>query len=404
MTLRVPLRTALATASVLTASMVAGCGSTPARVTSGLPATPATALPIATSLAGSGNADWAVIQLGGSSAHHENFWELFVRPAGSRAWQLATPPGVASNGGLILASAGPSVIAGFRPSQQLTFSPLAMTTDQGKSWSQGNLVSPGLAAGPDALAAGPDGQLLALTDTGTVRVGTHLGASWRALAGRTTLADTAAGRACGLVSLSAVAFDGAGTPAAGGACRTPGVVGLFTFGRGGWQPAGLKLPAAFGHLTVSVLGLAAFSGRTTALLAIGHGAAASIVAAWRDREHVDLVSGTARGRASVRVPVLVAGRRGRPRAGRVPGRDDRRTGRGLAPARAASGAHGNPGARPSRTARGDHRSRRRRYGLAARHWHRRHAGHRRIRFGQLERAAGNQCPDPVWVIWLSGAS
>ncbi len=281
MTLRTAAATAVAvTAGALTAGLLAGCGSAPAQVVPDRPATPAASLPIATSVAGLGHASWAVVQVGGSSADHDNFWELLVRPAGALAWQLATPPGVASNGGLVVAGTSTSLVAGFRPSQLLTFSPLATTANQGKSWAQGNLLSPGLAATPDALAAGPDGQLLALTDTGTVRLGSHLGASWRTVTSGAALAGTAAARACGLTSLSAVAFNAAGTPMVAGSCRTAGVVGLFNSAGGGWQPAGLTLPAALGRVTVSVLGLATFGDRTTALLAVGHGASAGIVAAW----------------------------------------------------------------------------------------------------------------------------
>ena len=171
------------------------------------PAVPAATWPIATSLADRASTSWAVVQLGGSSAQHENFWELFVRPASAESWKEVTPPGVASNGGLIVAGGGASLFAGFRPSQLLTFSPLAATTDQGASWTQGDLVSPGLASVPDALAAGPGGQLLALTDNGTARLGARDGASWRC-AGEPGLAGPRpAGRACGLISLSAVAFE-----------------------------------------------------------------------------------------------------------------------------------------------------------------------------------------------------
>jgi hypothetical protein len=280
----------------VTTSVLAACGSAPAQVVSGL-AAPAASLPIATSGAGPANADWAVLQLGGSSTQHDNFWELFVRPTGTRTWKLATPPGVASNGGLIVASTGLGLIAGFRPSQLLTFSPLAATADQGKTWSQGNLVSPGLADVPDALAIGP-GAWLALTGAGTVRLGADLGASWRSIASRDSLARTAAGRACGLASLSAVAFDSGGTPMVAGACRRPGMVGLFASTLSGWQSAGLALPAALGHLTASVLGLGDHAGRTTALLAVGHGASAGIVVAW---------SGPSGGKAWTFSPVLRTG-------------------------------------------------------------------------------------------------
>ena len=54
---------------------------------------------------------------GRAAAEHDDFWQLFVRPP-NRQWRLATPPGVASNGGLVLASPGAgSVVAGFRPAR-----------------------------------------------------------------------------------------------------------------------------------------------------------------------------------------------------------------------------------------------------------------------------------------------
>ncbi len=73
--------------------------------------------------------------MGGSAAQENNFWELFVRPTGTAPWRLATPAGVADNGGLEVAgTGGPSLVTGFRPSQDLTFSPLATTADGGASW------------------------------------------------------------------------------------------------------------------------------------------------------------------------------------------------------------------------------------------------------------------------------
>jgi hypothetical protein len=58
----------------------------------------------------------------GSAASHNNFWQLFVCPAGCGRWRLATPPGVPGNGGLVVAGgSGQSVVTAFRPSQYLTF-------------------------------------------------------------------------------------------------------------------------------------------------------------------------------------------------------------------------------------------------------------------------------------------
>ena len=76
--------------------------------------------------------------MGGSAASKKNFWQLFVRPAGASRWSLVTPEGVADNGGLV-AAGGTSLLVGFRPSQDLAFSPLATSADTGRNWTPGLL-------------------------------------------------------------------------------------------------------------------------------------------------------------------------------------------------------------------------------------------------------------------------
>jgi hypothetical protein len=262
--------------------LLAGCGSMP---TAGGGQSSATggSLPLATSLARSDGASWAVVQIGGSSLQQDNFWELFVRPAGTAAWQLATPPGVADNGGLAVADTGArSLISGFRPSQKLTFSPLAASADGGANWSPGSLVSPGLANVPDALAADPAGQLLALTSAGGAELGTRLGAQWTELSTGAALARTAAGRACGLARLTAAAFTPTGVPLLAGACTIPQVAGIFAVSAGEWRAVGPELPAGPARGDVEVLGLVTAGARTTAVLTVGHGPAAGVVTSWSD--------------------------------------------------------------------------------------------------------------------------
>jgi hypothetical protein len=262
---------------------LAGCGS--ARTAAGPPGTGAgrPALSLATALVSGSGAGWAVLRMGGLSAQHEDFWQLFVRPAGTARWKLATPAGVASNGGLVIAATGAaSLVAGFRPSQDLTFSPLAGTTDGGGSWSHADLVSPGLADLPGGLAAAADGRLIALTDGGGVQLGTRMGASWTALTSEHALALSAPGRACALTSLTAAAWTPAGTPLLGGGCARTGTVGIFALHGGAWQAAGPSLPASLAGRTVGVAGLSTAGRRTTAVLTVGHGVAASIIVAWSD--------------------------------------------------------------------------------------------------------------------------
>ncbi len=143
--------------------LTAGCGA----VQAGHPAvTPTVAPPSLTTSLVTTAGTWAVVPMGGSPA----FWQLVRYPAvGSRAtgWSLVTPPGVADNGGLVLADlGGQSLVAGFRPSEDLVYSPLATTADAGRTWSPG-ILDASLADVPDALAAGADGHLLALLKDGT---------------------------------------------------------------------------------------------------------------------------------------------------------------------------------------------------------------------------------------------
>ncbi len=189
-------RTATALACLLAAAS-AGCGSKPAS-SSAPPAVPPSP-PLATSSGSAGGSGWTTVEMGGPAAQDENFWQLFLRPSATAPWRQATPLGVADNGGLVVASPGTgSLLTGFRPSQDLSFSPLAASSDNGAQWSSTGPVSPGLASLPDALAAGPGGRLLALTTGGGAQLGTGLGSAWTRLSSVKALAATGAGKACGL--------------------------------------------------------------------------------------------------------------------------------------------------------------------------------------------------------------
>ncbi len=278
-------RTAWLTGAALVALALAaaGCGTAPAATgpASGDPPGGITAPGLASSIAVAGGASWAVVEMGGSAAQHNNFWELFVRPAGSTGWKLATPAGVASNGGIVVSATGPdALLTGFRPSQDLTFSPLAATTDAGQNWSQGNVLDAGLADVPGALASGPGGRLLAITDAGNIETGTPAGASGARLTTTRTVAATAASHGCGVTSLTAAAWTPAGQPMLAGDCRTAGTAAIFVLQGGKWQPAMPSLPAALRRQPVSVIGLNTAGSRITAILAVGTGRSTAVLAAW----------------------------------------------------------------------------------------------------------------------------
>ena len=279
------------------AGLIAACGSQPARVTSTgpPPATP----PLSTSLV-TAQGTWAVAVMGGPAAAHDDFWQLFVRPTGASRWALVTPQGVADNGGLVAAAGTTSVTVGFRPSQNLAFSPLATSTDAGRNWTPG-LLDAGLADTPGAIAVGPSGRTLALLQDGTIQAAQMKGdgeaaGQWAPLTTRKALAASAPGRACGLTGVTAVSFGPDGNPMAAGSCARPGVAGVLTDAGGTWRSAGLALigPAVRG--TVRVLGVAATAGGNVVLLAAGN----SLVAAWWNGTRWTVSAALAAGSGSVR--------------------------------------------------------------------------------------------------------
>ena len=271
----------LAPAAVTPAiALLAGCGS--ARPAAARPAGPPVTLSLATA-AGYPGGSWAVLVMGGSQAAHNNFWQVLVRPAGKTAWQLATPPGVASNGGIsVAATGGRSLVAVLRPSQKLAFSPLARSADNGTRWVQDGLLDVPLAAGVSALAAAPDGGLIALTRGDGVEVSAHPGAAWSRLA--TAAAVAAAARSCGLTRLTAAGYTPSGTALLAGACARPGQAGIFADQAGRWTGAGPRLPGPLARLPVTVLQLARAGPASAALLLAGSGRNARLLGAWSSRD------------------------------------------------------------------------------------------------------------------------
>ena len=299
--------------ALLCTGVAAGCGAQAAAVTT--PALRVQTAPLSTSLVTPQGA-WAVTVMGGSAADENNFWQLFVRPAGATRWSLVTPQGVADNGGLVAAGGdeqGASLVVGFRPSQGLAFSPLATSGDTGKTWTPG-LLDAGLADVPDAMAVAPSGQTLALLHDGGIEAAASAAAAtagqWSRLTTLSALAASAPGRGCGLVAVNAVTFGPNNVPMAAGSCVRRGVAGVFADRGGAWQAAGPVLPAGFGGDQVQVLGLAAegsgghggvvppgasrarTAGGNAALLLAG----TSLLAAWSDG-----------GRWTVSAPVAAAG-------------------------------------------------------------------------------------------------
>ncbi|HEY1701676.1 MAG TPA: hypothetical protein VGG75_18365 [Trebonia sp.] len=222
-----------ATAAVLAVTACAAPAATPA------PSTPAAApaeaaLPLATSLVTAGGS-WALVPMASDPA----FWQVLARPGPASAWKLDTPPGVASNGGLV-AAAEPDggLTVAVRPSEDLEFTPLAATTAGGTRWTTPPPLQAGIADSPDTLTA--SGRVLAaVTGHGVVEASTDGGAAWRTL-------PSPAPRECGAVTVTSVSLTGGTGLLAGGACGPDGTAvvlsGSLTAPSPGWRA--VSLPAS----------------------------------------------------------------------------------------------------------------------------------------------------------------
>ncbi len=267
-----------ATAGLALTILTAGCGSggRPAETN---PSPPAPLL-LATALTTAGIA-WATVPMGAPSGPNQ-FWQLFMRSgsgSGGR-WSLRTPPGIATNGALVLAGQdGRTLITGIRPSLDLGFSPVTMTRDGGGSWSS-LPPDPGLADVPDALAVAADGRLIALGLDQDVEVTGPRQAGWTTLTSGKALAATAAARSCGLTGLTAVAYTSAGSPLLAGTCDRAGITGIFAVQAGTWRLTGPALPGTLSGRSVQVIRLSRVGNGDVALLEAGTGTSASLLAAW----------------------------------------------------------------------------------------------------------------------------
>jgi len=260
-----------------------GCSSPPPGTSAARAAPPAIGVPLDTSFATTTGAV-AVVAMGTLGDPLNTFWQLFVRRGATSAWTLATPPGVADNGGLVVspdadAPDGSPMLAGFEPSQDLVFSPLALSRDGGASWAPG-LVPGGLAVVPDALAVSPEAGLLALVRGGGGRILRSAGdpTVWSTVVSRRALAASAAGRRCGVGRLTAVALDAGRGALVGTTCARPGVVGVFATAGGTWRLVGPRLSGAAGSAPTTVLRLVDADGVVSALVAAGHGSTAGLIA------------------------------------------------------------------------------------------------------------------------------
>jgi hypothetical protein len=237
------------------------------------------------------------VPMGNLAQPVNTFWQLFFRRDGARTWSNEVEAtATATNGGLVLAPSGHSLLVGVRPSQLLTFTPLISTADAGGSWSTG-LIPQGLASRPTALAMSPGAGALALVNgRGGPEVLESTGdlSSWQPLVTGNALASSPIDRPCEPGELTAVGYlpttarqRAAGAPLAiptvATSCRRPGVVGIFEELIGTWPIVGPTLPSGSGQ--AQVLGLFPTRDRLATLVGLSGGRAevsggTSLLAAW----------------------------------------------------------------------------------------------------------------------------
>jgi hypothetical protein len=274
------------------------------------------ALPNAVSTA---SGTWAVVPMGQLAEPSNSFWQLLVARQGSPGWSVATPPGVADNGGLVLGAGQDSVLVGFLPSGRLQFSPLALSHDGGATWHPSYL--PGaLADVPDALAfePGPSGGALAVLRAQHVVASGATLSSWASKTSQAQLRRSSP--ACRAGAITAVAFSPSGSTVVGARCTRPGVVGIFTQVGSSWLAARTASSQPFPGGAMTVLRLETLGQTTVALAQVVGGRQRALVALWNGADGWSSSAPLALGSgASVRasaigangsLAVLVAGRGG----------------------------------------------------------------------------------------------
>jgi len=275
----------LAALAFAAALLAAGCGATAAPTaasarggTAGEPALTGP-VPLPGSV-GTARGTFAVVAMGHLAQPLETFWQVFVLPGPGARWALRTPTGVADNGGLVVAARSGRTVVAIRPSQLLAFTPLAVTSDGGRSYTPGVLPGP-IAATPAALAIGPGGVAAALSGGQVVVSGPGL-AHWRVLTTLARLAASPAGRRCGLRSLTAVAETTAGV-VVGGSCARVGTPGLVQLARSAapLDPPAADLPSAVDAQRATVLRLAPDGRGLVAVLGFAGAGDEHVVTAWQ---------------------------------------------------------------------------------------------------------------------------
>jgi hypothetical protein len=173
-----------------------------------------------------------VVPMGHLSDPANTFYETFTATVAG-PWALTTPPGVATNGGIVLATPtkGAVAVLPFYASKLTALSALV----GGRAGGDGQ-VSAALAHGPSALAVDlSSGALATVSARGVVRVQASLTARQVSVTTLSALKAAPGLRACGVAAITAVAFDAQGRLALGLHCTKPGTTAVALQGVSAWS-------------------------------------------------------------------------------------------------------------------------------------------------------------------------
>ena len=249
---------------VLAATLVAGLLAPEVTTGAGSPTPPAS--PLASS-----SQSFVTVAMGRPPAVADTFWQLLVR-AGAGPWRIVTPPGVAANGGLVVAGSAPSgLLSAFVPSQQLRFTPLARSAGTPSPW-RAAILPAALAPLPDALAVTPNGGALALVRRDSVEVSSTALGSWHPLVTLRSLRAAPVSARCRLDAFTALAATPAGGVVVGGRCAQAGAVAIIALHNGVWRQLPIVLPSGLATAGIEVLRLRSVTGGLSALMLAAIGA------------------------------------------------------------------------------------------------------------------------------------
>jgi hypothetical protein len=211
---------------------------------------------------------WASVPMGYLNQTLNTFWQLFFLPRDGSRWSNQVESlGMATNGGLVLATpGGRSLLVGILPVNNLAFSALIATADGGHSWSPSAPIL-GVDEGLAVSASGDELALVKSAEGGQVLESSPDG-SWRTLITTRSLASSTAGRSCDPVALTNVGFEPTGTQLVGATCARKGVVGIFADENGQWRLGGPSIPRSDGTDYVRVLSLQSGSNGVQAAFAV----------------------------------------------------------------------------------------------------------------------------------------